>query len=113
MKSVSAVKTVEQQPFGPEPEYLATLNETFDRFKGEITLHGITFHNILHAFEGIQAINRVILANGVAKSSTEDVVLDECIMGGFHAAIGALTNFSLNALEDVISKKEKAEKTHG
>ncbi|SAL11956.1 hypothetical protein AWB64_00458 [Caballeronia sordidicola] len=106
MKSVSAVKATEQPSAEPVFENLAMLNETFDRFKGDITLHGTTFHNVLHALEGIQAINRVILANTVSKQSFEDVVLEPMIIGGFHAAVVALTNFSIGALDEEIERNE-------
>jgi hypothetical protein len=86
----------------------SVFNDTFDRIVdiGLVGMPSSTFNTMMRAMEGMSTISRLLVANECSKADLDQTHLKANVIGGLHDALRALSDFSIEAMEDVIIRHE-------
>ncbi|MDF3091429.1 hypothetical protein [Burkholderia semiarida] len=103
----------------PAADQVNYLNRVFNRVNAQgLTMDGASraLSDVYRGLIGISAISQILIANEVAKDSSEPA-LDGHLAGGLLDAVNALSSFMIDQIEDLADqadrRSEDAEVHHG
>jgi len=82
-------------------------NESLDIADEPIDVPAVLFSNVHRSLLGIQAISQILAANGIAEENSSHERLNGFLVGGLTSAIQMLSEFSVAALEEVVSRRDR------
>jgi hypothetical protein len=85
-----------------------TALQSFDVANGPVEVDKFSFNKLCRSLQGIAAISHILNANMVAQEDMDGTPFNNNTVGGLTDAIQVLSEYSLNAMEQLAERQERA-----